>query len=161
MKIPKTPKEFDYDLWTTEEGKYMVRVKATGEVTEVGREVMKALRAEEKRMRRSFAAESLDDEQVEGGNTVLSLDALPDDDVKSAAWLADPHSFTEELTMRMLIENFVLTLTEKQSEVFRSCVISGESLSSCAKRMGVDYTTVKEARNAVRKKFKNFFDGTP
>ena len=76
MKIPKTPKEFDYDLWTTEEGKYMVRVKATGEVTEVGREVMKALRAEEKRMRRSFAAESLDDEQVEGGNTVLSLDAL-------------------------------------------------------------------------------------
>ena len=77
MKIPKTPKEFDYDLWTTEEGKYMVRVKATGEVTEVGREVMKALRAEEKRMRRSFAVESLDDEQVEGGNTVLSLDALP------------------------------------------------------------------------------------
>lgn len=88
----------------------MVRVKATGEVTEVSREVMKALRAEEKRMRRSFASESLDDEQAEGGNTVLSLDALPDDDVKSAAWLADPHSFTEELTMRMLIENFVFSV---------------------------------------------------
>ena len=26
--MPKTPIEFDYDLWTTEEGKCMVRVKA-------------------------------------------------------------------------------------------------------------------------------------
>ena len=27
-RIPKTPVEFDYDLWTTEDGKCMVRVKA-------------------------------------------------------------------------------------------------------------------------------------
>ena len=31
-RIPKTPVEFDYDLWTTEDGKCMVRVKITGEV---------------------------------------------------------------------------------------------------------------------------------
>ena len=54
-RIPKTPAEFDYDLWTTEDGKCMVRVKATGETVEVDRGVMKALRAEEKRLRRSFA----------------------------------------------------------------------------------------------------------
>ncbi len=54
MKTPKTPIEFDYDLWTTEDGKCMVRVKITGEVTEVDREVMKALRAEEKRIRRAL-----------------------------------------------------------------------------------------------------------
>ena len=53
MKIPKTPIEFDYDLWTTEDGKCMVRVKITGEVTEVDRKVMRILRAEEKRLRRS------------------------------------------------------------------------------------------------------------
>ena len=47
-RIPKTPVEFDYDLWTTEDGKCMVRVKITGEVTEVDREVMKILRVEEK-----------------------------------------------------------------------------------------------------------------
>ena len=47
-RIPKTPVEFDYDLWTTEDGKCMVRVKLTGEVTEVDRKVMKILRAEEK-----------------------------------------------------------------------------------------------------------------
>ena len=48
MKTPKTPIEFDYDLWTTEDGKCMVRVKITGEVTEVDRKVMRILRAEEK-----------------------------------------------------------------------------------------------------------------
>ena len=53
-RIPKTPIEFDYDLWTTEDGKCMVRVKLTGEVTEVDREVMKSLRAEEKKLRRSY-----------------------------------------------------------------------------------------------------------
>lgn len=53
-RIPKTPVEFDYDLWTTEDGKCMVRVKATGETTEVDREVMKALRNEEKKLRRSY-----------------------------------------------------------------------------------------------------------
>ena len=50
-RIPKTPVEFDYDLWTTEDGKCMVRVKATGETTEVDREVMKMLRNEEKKLR--------------------------------------------------------------------------------------------------------------
>ena len=44
-RIPKTPIEFDYDLWISEDGKCMVRVKATGETTEVDREVMKALRS--------------------------------------------------------------------------------------------------------------------
>ena len=39
MKIPKTPIAFDYDLWTTEDGKCMVRVKRTGEVSEVDRKV--------------------------------------------------------------------------------------------------------------------------
>jgi hypothetical protein len=66
-RIPKTPVEFDYDLWTTEDGKCMVRVKATGETTEVDREVMKALRNEEKKLRRSYdtggASDSEDGEE--------------------------------------------------------------------------------------------------
>ena len=45
--------EFGYDLWATEEGKCMVRIKNTGEVTEVDRTIMQALRAEEKRLRRA------------------------------------------------------------------------------------------------------------
>ena len=52
-KTMKTPIEFDYDLWTTEEGKCMVRIKLTGEVCEVSRETMRVLRNEEKKLRRS------------------------------------------------------------------------------------------------------------
>ena len=62
--IPKTPVEFDYDLWTTEDGKCMVRIKATGEVTEVERTVMQVLRSEEKRFRRAM---SLDQEADRDG----------------------------------------------------------------------------------------------
>ncbi len=73
MKIPKTPKEFDYDLWTTEDGKWMVRIKSTGEVTEVDREVMKALRAEEKWMRRKMTGAPVPGAE-EATTTILSLD---------------------------------------------------------------------------------------
>ena len=92
MKIPKTPIAFDYDLWTTEDGKCMVRVKRTGEVSEVDRKVMRILRAEEKRIRRSYGSDntSEDEDGAEKiSDTVLSLDAMPEDDVRSAAWLAD------------------------------------------------------------------------
>ena len=79
MKIPKTPIAFDYDLWTTEDGKCMVRVKRTGEVSEVDRKVMRILRAEEKRIRRSYGSDntSEDEDGAEKiSDTVLSLDAM-------------------------------------------------------------------------------------
>ena len=79
MKIPKTPIAFDYDLWTTEDGKCMVRVKRTGEVSEVDRKVMRILRAEEKRIRRSYGSDntSEDEDGAEKiSDTVLSLDCL-------------------------------------------------------------------------------------
>ena len=88
MKIPKTPIAFDYDLWTTEDGKCMVRVKRTGEVSEVDRKVMRILRAEEKRIRRSYGSDSTsedEDSAEKSSDSVLSLDAMPEDDVKSAA----------------------------------------------------------------------------
>jgi hypothetical protein len=75
MKTPKTPIEFDYDLWTTEDGKCMVRVKLTGEVTEVDREVMKLLRVEEKRLRRSTQGVPIQSgDENEDRATILSLD---------------------------------------------------------------------------------------
>lgn len=81
-RIPKTPVEFDYDLWTTEDGKCMVRVKATGETTEVDREVMKALRNEEKKLRRSYdtggASDSENSEDAQP-STSCQLDAVPEE----------------------------------------------------------------------------------
>ena len=164
MKIPKTPIAFDYDLWTTEDGKCMVRVKRTGEVSEVDRKVMRILRAEEKRIRRSYGSDntSEDEDGAEKlSDTVLSIDAMPEDDVKTAAWLADSYDLAKEVTMQLMVKTFYAGLTEKQRGVFEHCMIAGESLSSYAREIGVDYTTVQETRNALRKKFKKFFSGTP
>ena len=118
-RIPKTPVEFDYDLWTTEDGKCMVRVKRTGEVSEVDRKVMRILRAEEKRIRRSYGSDntSEDEDGAEKiSDTVLSLDAMPEDDVKSAAWLADSRDCMEELITALKEKELLSILTEKQSE---------------------------------------------
>lgn len=164
MKIPKTPIAFDYDLWTTEDGKCMVRVKRTGEVSEVDRKVMRILRAEEKRIRRSYGSDNTSEEEDGAeklSDTVLSLDAMPEDDVKTAAWLADSYDLAKEVTMQLMVKTFYAGLTEKQRGVFEHCMIAGESLSSYAREIGVDYTTVQETRNALRKKFKKFFSGTP
>ena len=70
--IPKTPVEFDYDLWTTEDGKCMVRIKATGEVTEVERTVMQVLRSEEKRFRRAMSLDQEADRDGISKPTILS-----------------------------------------------------------------------------------------
>ena len=86
MSIPKTPVEFDYDLWTTEEGKCMVRIKATGEITEVERSVMQVLRSEEKRLRRTISPEQGPSREGKTAPTVLSLDMLPED-VADSSWL--------------------------------------------------------------------------
>ena len=146
-RIPKTPVEFDYDLWTTEDGKCMVRVKITGEVTEVDREVMKILRAEEKMLRRSYGSDGAsedEDGEEKTSDAVLSLDAMPEDDVKTAAWLADSYDLAKEVTMQLMVKTFYAGLTEKQRGVFEHCMIAGESLSSYAREIGVDYTTVQE-----------------
>lgn len=159
MKIPKTPIEFDYDLWTTEDGKCMVRVKSTGEVTEVDREVMKALRVEEKRLRRSYgpssAAETEDGENKPSG-TVLSLDALPDE-AKASGWLADPHDFTGEIVTEMLAAEFMKRMTQREQEVFTFCVLNGGSQQDYAAVSGLSISRVCKIVSAIRKKAKLFF----
>ena len=156
--IPKTPIEFDYDLWTTEDGKCMVRVKLTGEVTEVDRNVMKALRAEEKRLRRSYTGSNSDDiEEAEGNSSTLSLDALPEDDVKASAWLADPRDFTEEVTTAMLEQDFLRILTDTQRDIFTKVLREGMKPYDYAKANGVSASSVTQHIQAIRIKAKKYF----
>lgn len=157
-RIPKTPIEFDYDLWTTEDGKCMVRVKLTDEVTEVDREVMKALRAEEKKLRRSYTGgNSEDTEEVEGKDSILSLDALPDDDVKSSAWLADPHDCIKDVEFKMLEEELVQSLTPTQLSIYTACIINGQTPTDYAKEHGIKRQSVNDAITLIRKKAKKIF----
>ena len=146
MKIPKTPIAFDYDLWTTEDGKCMVRVKRTGEVSEVDRKVMRILRAEEKRIRRSYGSDntSEDEDGAEKiSDTVLSLDAIPEDDVKSAAWLADSRDCMEELI--------------KQRELYLAMTREGLTLREFARRKGIGIRAAFDLKAAVQKKFQKTF----
>ena len=159
-RIPKTPIEFDYDLWTTEDGKCMVRVKRTGEVSEVDREVMKVLRAEEKKLRRSYGADSTsedEDGEEKSSETVLSLDALPEDDVKSSAWLADPSNNIEMALTEMCIEDFRKTLSTIQGEIFEVVMLGGMGVREYARLKGINHKTVVEAVASMRKKLKKYF----
>ena len=159
-RIPKTPVEFDYDLWTTEDGKCMVRVKATGETTEVDREVMKALRNEEKKLRRSYdtggASDSEDGEETQP-SSVLSLDAVPEDEVNAPTWLADPHDFTNEVVTKIQEAEFMEQLTAREREVFLFCIQYGGSQQEYAASSGLSISRVCKLVAAIRKKAKIFF----
>lgn len=159
-RIPKTPVEFDYDLWTTEDGKCMVRVKATGETTEVDREVMKMLRNEEKKLRRSYdtsgSSASEDGEETQP-STILSLDAMPEDDVKSSAWLADPNDGIKDAELRMLEAEFMETLTSVQLNIYKACIISGQTPTDYARTHNMRRQSVNDAITLIRKKAKKIF----
>lgn len=155
-RIPRTPIEFDYDLWTTEDGKCMVRVKSTGEVTEVGREVMKALRAEEKRLRRSFTGE-VDDGEESVSTTILSLDSVPDDEINASAWLNDGRDFVREIVLADMVQEFRSKLTKIQCEIYEVVLIGGMKPYDFSKRKGVSASSVTQHIRAIQKKAKKFF----
>ena len=160
MKTPKTPVAFDYDLWTAEDGKCMVRVKKTGEVSEVNRDVMRVLRAEEKRIRRSYGSDKTaedEDGAEKFPDSVLSLDAMPEDDVKSAAWLTDSSDFIKEAELKMLEKELMQTLTPLQLDVYKACIINGQTPTAYAKGHNMKRQSVNDAITLIRKKAKKIF----
>lgn len=160
MKIPKTPVEFDYDLWTTEDGKCMVRIKRTGEVTEVDRDVMRILRAEEKRIRRAMTGAPVEGAEHGETSTVLSLDyvSVAGGEEMEAAWLEDSHNLEATILAEIMETEFLKELTEIQLDVFKNCLSRGISMAAYAKAHNISASSVKDTRDAIRKKYKKFFD---
>lgn len=150
----KTPIDFEYDLWTTEEGKCMVRIKATGEVTEVDRAVMAVLRGEEKRLRRNLAKEKNDEI---GGATVLSLDADPEDENCEAPWMVDPHDFADDIASEILEKQLIASLTDAQLDLYEKCIKGGMSLREYARAEGVNYKGAWKRKDQIQKKFKKIW----
>ncbi len=149
MKVPKTPKNFDYDMWIADDGKCMVRIKHTSEVTEVSREVLRVLRAEEQRLR-----DEIHKEMENGG--MLHLELLPDDDT-GESWLTDTYDFESELIIEVEKREFCKLLTPKQLSVFNECLMEGKSLTQYASEHSISIPLVSKRINAIRKKAKNFF----
>lgn len=158
MKIPKTPIEFDYDLWTTEDGRCMVRIKASGEKCEISRETMRLLRAEEKRLRRSYtAAPSMISGEESAGETILSLDVMYTESVRVSAWLADPTDIAEAVTTKIFIEEFCSKLTPVQADFFRECLLEGKAYHVFAGERKFDRTTLWRWKKMIEDKVKKEF----
>ena len=156
--IPKTPVEFDYDLWTTEDGKCMVRIKSTGEVAEVDREVMKALRAEEKWMRRNMTGAPIPGAE-EATATVLSLDfvSIEGGENLSPAWLETDENIENDVTTRLREEELKRSLTAKQFEFYVECLMGEISVNEYAKRHNISAKAARDIKIGIQKKYKKIF----
>ena len=151
----KTPKDFDYDLWTTEDGKNMVRIKATGEVTEVNSKVMRLLRAEEKRHRREMEGVPISGSKTEK-TTLLSLDILSLDNFSEnencPSWLVDNASNPELIVPLIILKReLVERLSSVQRDVYQKCICEGLSLREYARQR--DINAAVEASREYRRNF--------
>ena len=152
-KKMKALRNFDYDLWTTEEGqekKYWIRVKATGEVTQVSHEVIAYLRNEEKQLRRD-----MESERARGGQD-LSYDFNSCEDQESS-WLTDTNDMEAEVIGKMRVEEFQSTLTVIQRLVFQECILEGKTYERFGQEHGIGKTAVSKHITLIRKKAKIFF----
>ena len=155
----KTPIEFDYDLWTTEDGKCMVRVKQTGEVCEVSRETMKILRNEEKKLRRSMSGVPVI-ECEEEKTTLLSLDYVSYEggEDMSPAWLADPLDFENDALFHIRLKEFKAVLTPLELSVFECCIVKDLTCEAMKKSYKWTSQRYHGQTRAFRTNIKNFFD---
>ena len=153
--------DFEYDLWTTEDGKCMVRVRPTGEECEVDRETFRLLRAEEKRLRRERTPERISEGQVSLlGQTSqpLSLQTICSGENEDGEfWLEDSTKFEENIILSLALKEFWDRLTATQQEVYRLVIVNGFSYKHCADICGVTYQAVQKSIQQMRKKAKSFF----
>lgn len=147
-------KKFDYDLWTTNDDgvkRYWVRIRATQEVVEVDLKTLRFLRTEEKKIYRA-----IEDARNNAG-TVLSYEIFEDEEV-SGEWLIDEKDIETQVLMQTEIDAVVKTLTPKQFLVYKNCILEGMELREFARINNLSYSTVKDIRDAIRKKFQKSFN---
>ena len=147
-------KKFDYDLWTTNDDgvkRYWVRIRATQEVVEVDLKTLRFLRAEEKKIYRA-----IEDARNNAG-TVLSYELFEDEEA-SGEWLIDKKDLETQVLMQSEIDAVVKTLTPKQFWVYKNCILEGMELREFARKNNLSYSTVKDIRDAIRKKFQKILN---
>jgi len=157
----RTPKNFDYDLWTDGAGRCFARVKSTGETTEVTPEVMRFLRSEEKALRREYEEAYVTDAEGERRAKVLSLDSLyggdSDEGFSPETWMATEDSGLDDAMTGLHEAAFLETLTEKQRRTYALMVTERRSYTECAALCGTSYQRVQKDMALIRKKAKIFF----
>ncbi len=159
-------KEFEYDLWKTDNGHYYARVKATGEASEVSRDIFRYLRCQEKEtyrkqeLRKANDAKATVDESMRKKAAVenpLSLDPM-NEDVGESAWGSTEFDFTDIVCLGMLLAEFEQTLSEKQLEVYTCVLKNRETLQAFADRKGVTKRSVCYVLKKIHEKAELFFN---
>ncbi|WP_409969654.1 hypothetical protein RFF05_07010 [Bengtsoniella intestinalis] len=157
-----TPKEFDYDLWTTEDGKCYMRVKRTGEQCEINRETMRLLRSEAKKMQRE--QEGIPVYGVRNGKsvvvertTMLSLDYVSAGEDMDSAWAVDASQTEHSHMISALEQELRDALTPKQFDIYIHCLLGGETYTAYAHRNAIHESAVRKAVRLIRVKAKNIF----
>ena len=150
----KTLKEFDYDLWAINDNgrkRFYVRIKETGEETEVSQDVMRYLMSQEKQMRRAYLKQ-----QDEG--ELLSLNTLIYDmDISDSRWFADNTQTVEtDIIFEEMAVDFADTLTPLQRSVFYECMLSGKKFVDYASEHDINPRYVAATVKLIRKKAKKF-----
>lgn len=161
-------KDFDYILFKDEQGRCFVKIKNTGEITEINEQLMKFLRSEEKRLYRELEAKShinSDDSEKKAKASVLCpvfyFNAIDEDEYENESFvLADQHNFEDDLIAEDLEQRFISLLTESQKEIFYCIMLGGEKQSDYAKRKGIKPQSVSTSIEYIRKKAKKFFNDT-
>ena len=151
----KTPKEYDYDLWTTVENgvkTYWVRVKKTGDVTEVSQEVMRFLRSEEKNVRRMKKLPR----DREGD---LSLDAIYDDEC-GESWMVDTINVADEVMVHLLTEELIRNLPGRQIDIYLNCMVEGMSIREYCRQCHLSFGAAMSAVKTIREKFEKIYSDT-
>ena len=117
-------------------------------MAEISIEVMRFLRAEEKRIYREIEASRK-------RGPMLSLEFLYDEE--KDGWLTDYGIGASEMENTLTEEAFRQLLTPAQLSVFDECIIGGKSLTAYAALHGVSVPMVNKHIQAIRKKAKKFF----
>lgn len=156
--------DFEYDLWTTEDGRCMVRVRLTREECEVDRETFRLLRVEEKRLRRGLSlpadVEALSPQAAMTQNIKHPLPLDDDDfdeDSERASWYWDPHDVERESIYRMAEKTLLDALTPVQVKIYYLIFANSLSYRECARICGVSYQAVQKSVRQIREKAKKFF----
>lgn len=151
----KTIKEFDYDLFKVERDHY-IRIKRTGEVEKVSEEVFKLLRNEHMKAYRGLDGLPIyrlseGKYRLQNKKKELSIDALG---------IEKSFNLTGEMEDSIIndieLEKFYYTLTEKQKDVLKNCLLNEISVREFAKIKGVHKSTVDEVVRGIRDKYRKY-----
>lgn len=160
-------KKFDYDLWTTNDDgvkRYWVRIRATQEVTEVDLETIRFLRNIEKSDNRDAKllkkTEILTDSEKMKAIILYPVhfnsESAGNDDAVPA--LKDAVDYEKQVLDKLLLREFVSSLTYEQRQVLIGVLLEGNSYSEYAHQNNCTKQKVYRTIKQIKEKAKKFFE---